>query len=209
MALPPPLTQDFIAALAGDLAVEPPALRAVVAVESSGRGLFPEGAVSPEGQEIGGFPVVRLEAHVFWKELRKAGIEPHGAGPSRPDLLSPVRNDRLVKTAPGEWDRLRAARLLHRDAADSSASWGMFQIMGFNWGLAGAGSVQDFVRISHSLEGQAELFAGFVRGDPVMHRALRHLDWAGFARRYNGPGYARNGYHLKLAESYERFRKVK
>jgi hypothetical protein len=209
MATSPPLNQDFIASLARGLDVELAALQAVVAVESSGRGLLPEGAVSPEGRDIGGFPVIRFEAHVFRRELVRHDVDPRYVKPSRPDLIRKRREDGLVKSVEDDWDRLFAARLLSRDAADSSASWGMFQIMGFNWALTGAGSVQEFVRSNDTLEGQAELFVGFVRESPSMLRALRQRDWTAFARLYNGPGYAKNGYHVRLAENYGRLRKVK
>jgi hypothetical protein len=32
---------------------------------------------------------------------------------------------------------------------------------------------------------------------------LRRHDWRGFARGYNGPGYAKNGYHTKLAAAFK------
>ena len=35
---------------------------------------------------------------------------------------------------------------------------------------------------------------------------LQKGDWSTFARRYNGPGYKKNNYHVKLREAYERFR---
>jgi peptidoglycan hydrolase-like protein with peptidoglycan-binding domain len=34
---------------------------------------------------------------------------------------------------------------------------------------------------------------------------LQKQDWAGFARRYNGPTYWQNHYDVKLAEQYQRF----
>jgi hypothetical protein len=37
---------------------------------------------------------------------------------------------------------------------------------------------------------------------------LRRNDWAGFARGYNGPGYADNRYDTKLASAYSNFSKV-
>lgn len=45
----------------------------------------------------------------------------------------------------GEYDRLEQARKIHPEAADSSASWGMFQIMGFNYAACGKKSVESFV----------------------------------------------------------------
>jgi hypothetical protein len=199
---PPALPLDSIYSAAATLGVEPAALRAVVQVESSGLGVFPAGSESPEGLYLAGLPVVRFEAHVFYKQLKLYGIDPAAAEPARSDLIRKAREDRLVKTSAGEWDRLTAARLIHRDAADGSASWGAFQIMGFNWKEAGAVDVQDFVRLSHSLQGQLELFVNLLKSWKGCLKALARKDWAGFARIYNGAGYAKNGYHLKLAREY-------
>ena len=33
---------------------------------------------------------------------------------------------------------------------------------------------------------------------------IEQHDWAGFARAYNGPGYAKQGYHLKIAKAYRK-----
>ena len=35
---------------------------------------------------------------------------------------------------------------------------------------------------------------------------LRAKNWAGFARAYNGPGYARRGYHTRMAAAYKRLK---
>ena len=38
---------------------------------------------------------------------------------------------------------------------------------------------------------------------------LRRHDWVGFARGYNGPGFAKNGYDKKLAASFAKWQKIK
>ena len=35
---------------------------------------------------------------------------------------------------------------------------------------------------------------------------LKAKDWAGFAKKYNGPGYAQNAYDQKLRNAYENFK---
>ena len=49
-----------------------------------------------------------------------------------------------------------------------------------------------------------DLFASFVRNNSLV-QYLRDKDWAGFARRYNGPAYAENKYDEKLSAAYEKF----
>ena len=38
-----------------------------------------------------------------------------------------------------------------------------------------------------------------------IHKALERCDWAAFARAYNGPMFAKNRYHAKLADAHKRF----
>jgi hypothetical protein len=42
---------------------------------------------------------------------------------------------------------------------------------------------------------------GFLKGSGLLP-ALRSLDWAAFAKGYNGPGYSANKYDRKLAKAY-------
>jgi hypothetical protein len=195
---------DVFDRLAARLGVTAAALAAVAEVESSGRGFLPVPARSPGGLDVSGYPVIRFEAHIFWKELKKVGIDPFGVDPPRPDLLSSSMNLKLVKSVAGDWDRLTAARSIHEAAADRSASWGRFQIMGFNAELCGVKDVWEFVRQMHDEDGQTELFAGFISGQPGMKKALKNRDWKSFARLYNGKLYFTTGYDRKIREAYER-----
>ena len=38
-----------------------------------------------------------------------------------------------------------------------------------------------------------------------MLESLRNKNWATFARKYNGPSYAKRGYHTKMAKAYKKF----
>ena len=106
----------------------------------------------------------------------------------------------------GEYDRLEQARRINREAADASASWGMFQIMGFNYAACGEKSVESFVNAMCESElKQLLLSARFIQ-QAGMQRALQAKDWAGFAKRYNGPAYAQNSYDRKLAMAYQGYR---
>lgn len=105
-----------------------------------------------------------------------------------------------------QYERLYRAIKLDRDAALRSASWGMFQIMGFNHQQAGFDDVESFVEKMCESEGaHLRAFVDFVRSDRAMAAALRAHRWAEFARRYNGSGYRKNRYDEKLADAYARF----
>ena len=108
-----------------------------------------------------------------------------------PDIVNPKSGG--YQGGSKEHDRLGQAAAIDRECALQSASWGGFQIMGFHWKTLGYDSIQAFVNAMYKSEGeQLDAFSRFIKADPGMHRALKALDWAEFARRYNGPGYAAN-----------------
>ena len=108
----------------------------------------------------------------------------------------------------GELNRLAEAAALDRNAALQSASWGRFQIMGFNHVAAGFPVLQDFINAMYDSEtAQLTAFVYFLKNDKGgrMITNLRNHKWAAFARDYNGPGYADNQYDTKLATAYADF----
>jgi hypothetical protein len=77
--------------------------------------------------------------------------------------------------------------------------------MGFNHKLAGYPSASKMVEaMVRSEDRQLEAMAAFLRSTGLT-RFLQRQDWAGFAKRYNGPSYWKNRYDVKLAEQYTRF----
>jgi hypothetical protein len=176
------------------LAVDSACLQAVAAVESSGAGFLPPPS---------NLPKVRFEGHVF-HHLTNGRFDSNASGLSYP------RWDRSKYSGSleGEWNRLDTAMALDRSAALQSASWGMFQIMGFNHTLCGFHDVEAFVDAhKQGAEAQLAAFAHFIARAPYLS-ALRSADWKGFAAVYNGPGYAKNSYDSKLAAAYARYRRA-
>ena len=47
----------------------------------------------------------------------------------------------------------------------------------------------------------------FIRSNNLAS-ALRRHDWKAFARGYNGPDYAKNSYDVRLARSYDKWRRI-
>lgn len=106
------------------------------------------------------------------------------------------------KGGAAEYDRLGRAIKLNRDAALRSASWGAFQIMGDNCRMCGFANVEDFVKAMVAGEPeQLDAFVQFVKKAGLADE-LGRLDWAGFARGYNGPAYKENHYDEKLKAAY-------
>ena len=178
--------------LAARLQVDLPALKAVAEVESAGHGFLP----APDTR-----PKVLFEGHVFHR------LTAGRYGASHPNLSYPKWDRRQYSgRLAGEWKRLDKAAALDPVAAMQSASWGAFQIMGFNYALCGFDSVGRFVECQASgADGQLEAFANLLSrpGSPLIAPLRRH-DWATFAALYNGKDYRLNRYDEKLAVAYAR-----
>lgn len=166
--------------------VGPAHIATVATVESGSNGPFLET----------GHPVVLFERHKFHRYTGGRFDD------VRPDLSNPKYGG-YGKTSeqPG---RLAAARALDDEPAVMSTSWGAFQLMGFNYKLAGFACIEVFEReMRRSARAQLMAFASFLK-NTGLDNPLRELDWRAFARGYNGPDYERNEYHLKLERAWFR-----
>jgi len=182
------ITPDAWKSLSQSLMVEEAALRAVAAVESSGSGFL-----APPSD----LPKVLFEGHAFHRltQGRFDDIEPTLSFPK-------WTREHYAGSALGEWKRLERAKELDRAAALQSASWGMFQIMGFNYALCSYSDVDAFTNAQCSgADGQLESFSRFIARDRFLI-PLRTHNWAKFAEGYNGPAYAKNQYDKKLADAF-------
>lgn len=164
----------------------------------------PRGAFLPDGQVT-----ILYERHVFYNEVKKKfGVARADKWFKEfPNLCNP-KSGGYGPAGQNQHDKLAGAVALDRDCALKSASWGMFQIMGFNHVAAGFAELQDFITAMHAGEPeQLMAFLSFLKKDKGgrMIPAIREHRWADFARDYNGPGYAANQYDKKLKEAYEDF----
>jgi len=190
-------TRQAVTKIADRLKVPAAALLAVAEVESAGRTSVPVRG----GRE----PLIRFEGHYFDRFLRgskrtkarKLGLAHPKAGR--------VKNPRAQSR---RWDILDRAIAIDRTAALSSCSWGLGQVMGSHWQWLSYGSADALVEEARNgVAGQVELMARFIEKSGL-DAALRKRDWPTFARRYNGPAYRRNKYDTKMAQAYERYRKL-
>lgn len=107
-----------------------------------------------------------------------------------------------------QYERLGRAIRLDRDAALRSASWGIGQVMGFNFKIAGFTDVEKMVAAMIESENkQLRAMTNFI-AHKKLHESLQRRDWAGFALGYNGADYAKNKYDTRLAAAYERRRLI-
>lgn len=182
--------QDYVNA-AAKLGVSVAHVKTVTEVEARGTGYLSDGRVK-----------ILYERHVFYKQVPKAK---RASAPA--DLCQPTQGGYVGNA--GEWDRMARACAIDETAALESASWGLFQIMGYHWRALGFASVQDFVEANKRSEGeQLDAFVRFVLADKRLINALRAKDWKTFARYYNGPAYAKNAYDIKLAQAFTKWSKA-
>ena len=185
------LTREDIKIAAANLGLDPCTIQAVVSVESAGSGFLTDGRTK-----------ILFEGHIFWKELQKRGIDPAPLAAQNSNIIYPKWDKSKYKGGAGEWSRLEAAMQINKEAALCSASYGLFQIMGFNYKAAGFSNVQSYVDAQTVGEAeQLNAFCNFMKSEGLV-TFLKNQDWAGFARRYNGPGYAQNQYDVKLSQAY-------
>ena len=182
-----------LARAAQQLDVPLAAVRAINEVESRGAGFLADGR-----------PVILFERHTMARRLREHGIDPAPHIARTPAIVNTQRGGYLGGTA--EHRRLTMAREICEPAAIESASWGLFQIMGFHWRDLGYDSAEQFERFMQRSEGaQLDAFVRFIEANPHLHKALRAGKWAQFAAGYNGPDYKANLYDVKLARAFERY----
>lgn len=189
----PLLSKERIQSFAAELGVEYCTVKAVIEVETGGKPFLTDGR-----------PLILFEGHIFWRELNRLALNPESfACSDTADILYRTWTKKHYKGGAGEYERLQRAITINQEAAYRSASWGLFQIMGFNCELCGEPDINEFVRKQESLESQLTMAAAFIKsaGHTV---SLARKDWASFARRYNGPAYAENDYDGKLRRAHEK-----
>lgn len=159
-------------------------IKAVAEVESAGNGFLKSGE-----------PVILFEGHKFHKFTNGKFTTPENADISHRSWTSKYYKQNQHK-------RLQKAVALDRDAALMSASFGKFQIMGFNFKSCGFRTVQDFVTAMYKNENEHLLaFLKFVKTNRL-DAYMRQKNWSSFARGYNGRNFAVNKYDTKLQKAY-------
>lgn len=167
-------------------------LHAFLDVETRGSGFDSQGRTT-----------ILFEPHVFYRNLsgeKRARAVREGLAYAKWGQ-APYPKD--------SYPRLLKAIAIDETAALKSASWGLGQIMGGNHIAAGYDTVQDMVTaFAADEENQLSAAVNFIKANHLDDELRRH-DWAGFARGYNGPGYARNKYDVKLAEAFRKWSRIK
>ncbi len=178
------LTQTDFEKAAAELKIPVKVIHALAVVESSGAGYMKDGRVK-----------IRFEPHVFRKYTQGKFDKKY------PHLSAPYR--RGYQTDPVKsWSNFLEACKLNAKAAVFACSWGMFQIMGYNFALAGFTTATKFVEAMER-GGESAHLAAFV--DYIISRGLADEIQRGemdeFFYRYNGEDYEANGYPQMYAKA--------
>ena len=170
------------------LGVPVAAIKAVVSVESAGSGF------------INGRPTILTEPHRFSRSTNRKfdALHPtvsYSKWGARP----------YPKTQDGRYDVLLKMIRLDIDAGFMSASYGKFQILGENFRACGYSTPAAFA-FAQARDEKTQLmaFEKFIAANNLVG-PLKRLDWATFARGYNGTSYRTNKYDTKLASAYAKY----
>lgn len=182
---------SIVATLAKGLGIEPAALAAVVEVESNGVYF-----ALVHGKLM---PLIRWEGHYFYRFLKGAARDKAVKLKLASSTAGAIKNP---SSQEARYDLLRRAAEIDEDAAYSSISVGVGQVMGSHASALGYGSAKKMLRYaSNGFREQIEIMLAFIIENDLIDE-LQRRDWSAFARAYNGKNYAKHGYHTKLAKAY-------
>jgi hypothetical protein len=191
-------------------------IKAVAHIESRGDGFLPDGQ-----------PKILFEPHVFWQQLKRLDIDPNRYAyinvPERDrtgkltgreiripnqetkDILYPIWKTYPYGKESEQHKKLARAITINREAALKSASWGKFQIMGFNHKACGCPTIQDFInKVYSNEEAHLFLFVNFLKTNKF-DVLLREGKYDKFFEGYNGKKYKANKYDTKFFAAKKMF----
>lgn len=185
----PALTLADKIAAAERLGVTVKHINMLLAVESGGRSFDNKGR-----------PVILFEPHIFHRRTNGKW--------SPADFSYSKWNARpYPKSYDGRWQQMEAAAVRDYDAALESASWGLFQVMGFHWRALGYASAYAFAEAMTTGEpAQLDAMLRYIEVNKLKS-ALQQCtagspnSCRAFAKGYNGASYEKNDYHTKLARA--------
>jgi hypothetical protein len=192
-----------------NIKVSLPVIKAIVKVESAGRGHLNDGRAK-----------ILFEGHKFWYWLKKFNKDPKALSIGQEDIIYEKWTRAHYLVGAKEYDRLEKARKIDAKAAVYATSWGLFQILGenleHNIKSRKYQSIEEFESRQHESEYFHFLdFLEFIKAKKVRGKTLIHYisegndgnyDWESFAYGYNGSGYKVNEYHTKMKHFYEKFK---
>ena len=170
-------------------------IKAIISVESNGKSIQ------------NGIPTMLFEGHIFWQQLKIHKISPYNYIKGNENILYQKWTKKYYTGSNnGEYNRLLKAININEEAAYESASYGLFQIMGYNYKICGYDSAKQFFRdLSVNEDNHLKAFIKFIEYNKIIPY-LQTKNWRKIAYLYNGPSYVQNNYHIKLQQAYEKYK---
>ena len=165
------------------------------------------------GHDPLGRSLILFERHIFHRELAKLTDTSFLAAAKKAGLAN-TRAGGYGKTS-AQYGKLAKAYAIHPEAALKACSWGLGQVMGFNYKAAGYVTVEAMVRaFKDDEEAQLNGAVSFILTNKLdgKLRACKPNQpetCRAFASGYNGSGYRRNNYHVKLATALGKWTRIK
>ena len=219
-----PITDKDIKSIATAHGLEYAALKAFIAAESSGKGF------------VNGRLLIQFEPTHFAKYLTRKGIkntitkegskhkiviqqsylseEKAKPGSIGEVVISATVITNGVEVQNPEYRAFELALKVDRESALLSTSFGLSQIMGFNYKLAGFKDVESMYKAFLESEfAHVEGMVNFIKNTPKLYNALKVKNWHLVATYYNGAGYAalakklnREPYNITLERFYNKYK---
>ncbi len=178
--------------IAQEFNIDVRAVRAIVDVESAGSG-FNLNESSPCR------PKILFEGQWFSKFTDDRYNNQY------PDISSYSWDEARQYYNQNQWNRLIKAYKIDSNAALRSASWGLGQVMGFNFAVAGCGSIEQFVTEAFTSEyHQLRHMMGFIKSNNLLG-FIRNQNWTSLAYHYNGESFRANQYDTRLAQAFSKY----
>lgn len=190
------LTIDAIVDAANHAGIPPSMMLAIREVEAKSDGFLNDGR-----------PIILFERHKMYLYTSRLVGTAFADNMVRvhPDVINPERGGYQGYEA--EYVRLDKAKGINQQAALMSASWGLFQIMGFNHKLAGYSSLDEFIKdMYRSEKDHLKAVVKFITNQPGLLMAARQRNHLSFAEKYNGQG--QQGYDVKLRNADNKYKQL-
>lgn len=166
--------------LSTEFNLEKALIKAVVAVESGGKGFDSSGKI-----------IIQFEPAWF---KRKAPYTPSGKWSLN-----------KVEVQYKEWEAFNDAYAKNANAAMESTSIGLMQVMGFHYKLLGfsnVGAMWEFAKESEI--NQLRLGLRFIKSNKKMYDGLKAKNFSIFAYYYNGEQYKKFNYDTRMLAAYNK-----
>lgn len=167
-------------------------IKAYATVESGGRAGF-----GPNG-----LPIIAFEGHIFRKYTKRVYDQTHPllSYPYKQKAGPQWKTNNKDQTA--AWNTMATAFELDQDAALMSASWGMFQMMGFNFKACGYKDAFDFAAAMKINAGNhLNAFLKFCSRSSALMTGMKTKDFVAMAYNYNGHDYG--DYDKRIEKAYK------